>query len=451
MTLRWVFAALLGAILLTFQNCTQPAPMEEVDANSVLSEKMAFSYDATLDQLAYMSCPNVVTADKRSVDSDLYFTFRAGAYRFGGLKLKESFFKTYQKKLPERMISLLQHSRANSGTVLQLAVRQSGNLNSIVVNGQGNPAQNIDFANLLAVLGSSELSTNLVNTGLDLNQDPPVMTQKRIKYLRDGTGRGAHLEGNLNFGSSENMQASLRNTYMGTGSALLALTYLEPASTGSDGGGPSTDTDVRNPGTIGVTPDPDATPPPSTPGLAFGTGFQMTFGQPVANARGLQERHPTTGAYTGVETLPYPSNVVTSVIEKDLLTGAINSNAQWSCPASLKYMIVRPGDENDIPNGPCMHSPDPPEPWDQEFAMLRRALRTEDWYIDVAHKCVIPKRSLGYSCYGDMTKVRYVQYNLVDNITDTRGCDPHSFDQTTNTRTNRICAAWVTVCYRLNP
>jgi hypothetical protein len=450
MTLRWVFAALLGAILLTFQNCTQPAQMDEIDANSALSEKMNFSYDTVLDQIAYMSCPNVVTAEKLSVDSDLYFTFRAGAYRFGGVKLKESFFQTYQEKLPERMITLLQNSPANSNTVLQLAVRQTGNLNAVVING-GTPKQNIEFSNMLAVLGSSELSTNLVNTGLDTKQDPPLMTQKRIKYLRDGTGRGAHLEGNLNFGSSENMQASLRNTYMGSGSAILALTYLEPTTQAGGGqSGPSTDTNVRNQSTIGASsdPDPESTPPPSTPGLAFGTGYLMTFSQPVSGARGLQEQN--SGSYTGKENLPYPSNVVTSVQEKDLSTGAHNSSAQWSCPASLKYMIVRPGDENDVVGGPCLHSPDPLEPWDPEFAILRRALRSEDWYIDRDHKCVIPKRSAGFSCYGDMNKISYVQYNLTDNTSTTRGCDPHS-DATSNKLNNKICAAWISVCYRLSP
>lgn len=445
-TLSAVFAALLGAVLLTFQNCTQPAEMGNADANTVLSEKMAFSYDATVDQIAYMSCPNVVTQQKQNVDSDLYFTFRVGAYRFGGVKLTDSFYQTYKKKLPERMASLLSNSPANTSTLVQLAVRQVGNLNSLVVS-PGNSTQNIDFANLLAVLGSSEMSTNIVQTGLDSSQNPPILTEKRIKFLRDGTGRGAHFQGDLNFGTDESTQSSVRSQYLGSGAAMLTLTYLEPtAAAGNPSGGtPVADTDVRSPATIGMGSTPGATPPPPAPGLAFGTGFQLIFAQPVPNAKGLQQGTPPT------ESRPYPSNVLFSVVEKDLLTGG-EKGVQWNCPASLKYMIVRPGDENDVtassPNqGPCMHTPDPPEPWDPEFAILRNALHSEDWYIDREHKCVIPKRSLGYSCYGDMTKVRYVQYEL-DNAA---GCDPLSKDENSNSLTNKVCAAWVSVCYRMSP
>lgn len=439
--MQLVFGILLGVCLLvTFQNCTQPADLGNVDQNSVMSQNLDFAYDTAIDQIAYMSCPQVVNAQKVPVDSDLYFTFRAGAYHNGGIKLTDAFYNTVQKKLPDYMASILSGSPANNNTVLQLAVRQVGSLNQIVQTASsgttsGNPTQNVEFANLLAQLGGIEISTALVNNGMSATSTNLTLTEKRTKTLRDGTGRGAHLEGNLNFGLAESMQESLRSQYLGTGAALLALTYLEPTQSGgaAPGGGTSIpDTNVRNPGTAFPATNPN------TPGLAYGTGFQLTFSQPVAGAVGLMNANNQM-------VLPYPSNVLTMVTEKNLLTGG-QTGAQWVCPTSLQFKIIRPGDEGDAISK-CNHVQDPPKPWSREWTVLRNALRTEDWYVDPTNRCILPKRSSGFSCYGDMTTMTNVQYDL------TKSCDPNS--DTTSNPTNgaanaigKICAAWVSVCYR---
>lgn len=425
--LRLIFGILLGvSFVVSFQNCTQPADLGYQDRNVALAEKTDFAYDATIDQIAYMSCPRVLTDKKVPVDSDLYFTFRAGAYRFGGLKLTDQFFQTVQKKIPDRMADILHMSPANRSTVPQLAIRKTGSLNSIV-SGPGEALQNVEYSNLMAALGSLDVSSTLVNNGIDPSSTTLKLTQKRTRYMRDGTGRGAHFEGNLNFGSSESLQNDLRAQYLGTGAALLALTYLEPTSGGGpDGGTPVADTNVRSPGT--VFPDKN----PNLPGLAYGTGYQLTFAQPVAGAVGFING-------SGVQETPYPSNILTMVTERNLQTGAQNS-AQWVCPESLRFKVIRPGDEEE-PAASCVREPDPPKPWSTEYSVLRNALRSEDWYVDQAHKCVIPKRSLGYSCYG---KLLYVQYD------HTQSCDPNSNDES-NKVNSKVCSAYVSVCYRLNP
>jgi len=429
--LQLIFGALLGVcFLVTFQNCTQPADLGSVDQNSEMAEKLDFAYDATIDQIAYMSCPRVVTSQqqKAPVDADLYFTFRAGAYRTGGIKLTSQFFQTVQKKNLDRMASILSESPANKNTVLQLAIRQTGQLNSLVY-GPGNPTQNVEFANLMAQLGPVEISNALVNAGIVQNAGTLTLTEKRTKFLRDGTGRGAHLEGNLNFGVSESLQESLRSQYLGSGAAILALTYLEPTESGgaAPGGGTSIpDTSVRSPGTVFPLKNPN------TPGLAYGTGFQLTFSQPRAGAVGLKN-------VNGQQILPYPSNVMTMVTEKDLLSGG-QTGAQWICPTSLQFKIIRPGDEDDNISK-CDRVPDPPKPWSKEWTVLRNALRAEDWYVDSAHGCVLPKRSSGFSCYGDMSKIYNVQYDL------TQSCDPNS-DDSSNALNSKICLAWVSLCYR---
>lgn len=433
--LQLVFGALLGACLLvTFQNCTQPADLGSVDQNTEMADKLDFAYDTALDQIAYMSCPRVVSDKKLPYDSDLYFTFRAGAYRSGGIKLTDQFFQAVQKKNPDRMASILSSSPANKNTVLQLAVRQTGQLNSLVY-GTGNPTQNVEFANLMAQLGPVEISNSLVNNGIASTSGTLTLTGKRTKFLRDGTGRGAHMEGNLNFGITESLQESLRSQYLASGQAVLALTYLEPSQTGGQapGGGTSIpDTNVRSPGSI--FPDKNA----QTPGLAYGTGYQMVFSQPRAGAVGLKNTN-------GQQILPYPSNVMTMVTEKNLLTGGA-TGAQWVCPTSLQFKIIRPGDEDDAISK-CDHVQDPPKPWTKEWTILRNALRTEDWYIDQAHGCVVPKRSSGFSCYGDMSKIYNVQYDL------TKSCDPNSDDTSNSTNgaadaLGKICMAWVSICYR---
>lgn len=435
--------ATILSVLLTFQNCTSSTE-GTTSADTLLSENMDFSLDTTIDQIAYMSCPRVATTAKAPIDASMYFTFRAGAYRFGGVKLADTFYTTYQGKTQELLADLLVNSPANSSTLLQLAIRQVGSLNS-VVTGPGAATQNMDFANMFTAFGPNALFTSLISTGLVGSQ----ITGTRTRDLPDGTGLGAHVEGTLNFGTTEALQDAVRTQYLGSGAGILTVTYLEPTTTGSGstaGGssgttGTAAQTDVRNQGTVFPTKYSN------NAALAYGTGYQLQFSQPTGSPKGLQQ-YNTSGVLTGTELLPYPSNWMTGVVEKNLLTGVSGSSSQWVCPDTLRFRVIRPGDEAD-PAAYCPRVPDLDVTTNMQFAIARNALRVEDWYINMDQHCILPKRSAAtstYSCYGDMTKIDYVQYD----VTNSAGCDPNS-DETSNAANSKSCMAWATICYRVSP
>lgn len=419
---------ILVCALLSFQNCSQSFNEEGLSSNAKLAKKMDFAYDTTIDQIAYMSCP----ALKDNADPDAFFSIRAGAYRTGGIKLKDEFFETYSKKLPERLIDLLHDSPANSNTVLQLAVRQVGALNNVVKNA-GQPKAGIDYANLFAALGTYETNTHLVKTGLDTESG--LITGVRTKYMRaNGFIRGARMEGSLNFGSSESIASSLRDGFLNTGKAMLALTYVHASANGSE-------TDVRTPGLVF---DDQAVEYDK----AYGRGYRLSFFKPPG-ARGWPKHNANGTPIPGTEEVPYPTNILHTVTETNLLNpGDRTDIGNWVCPANLRFRIVRNG--TDLADANCKRAPDPElskVSADEAFRIriARNSLRVEDWYIDFNSRgpndggCIIPKKDLG-GCYGDLS---YVQYNY----TSTDGCDPHSTKET-NSLKSPVCLAWVSICYR---
>lgn len=427
-----VVAAMLFLVF-GFQNCTQ-YPEGDGDMFSKESKDMPFVIDSTVDQIAYMSCPRMATTEG-PIDNDMYFSFRVGAYRFGGMKLTDQFYTTNAKRTPERLADLLVHSPANSNTVLQLAVRSVANLNSLVTGGTSKPG--MDYQNMLAPLKANEVYKNIIDSGFSTRTMKP--TGKRVKYLRNGTGYGARMEGSLNFGLSESLQDAVRTQFLGAGKAMLTLTYLEPsAPTGGSTDNQAADTNVRNPGT--VFPEEK-----NNQGLAYGVGFDVRFNQPPGGARGRIKINPVT--QTASEDIPYPSNILTQVQERNLLTGASGGVNQWVCPDPLRFRIIRFGDANDPIHG-CKRGPDKNLATNFELQIARNVFKVEDWFIDMENHCLIPKRPGGTnnSCYGEVDKVAYVQYDY----TSSAGCDPHSTGDS-NGLNSKICLAWATVCYKTTP
>lgn len=425
-----ILTAALGIV--GFQNCTQPVDTGGADANSILAQKMDFSYEASLDQVAYMSCPLL----KGNFDTDAYFTFRAGAYRSGGLKLKDDFFDTYQKKTSDRMIELLTQSPANSHTALQVAIRQVGTLNSLVANGA--PKANTDYQNMMMELGTSEMASWLVHNGWD--EENKAISGNMTRYMRDGSGRGAHMEATLQFGAAESVMSDVRDNFLNPGRAILAMTFVEPSQGGSS------DTDVRSPSTIyslqNLQPTASPTPRPNS-AVAFGTGLQLSFQQPPG-AKGLIEKDSLGNSIVnGRQLVAYPSNILSAVTERNLYPNDTRRVGVWTCPTSLRLRIVR---ADDLTEGGCQRVPDPDPAslntaaW-AEFKIARNSLRVEDWYIDWAHKCIIPKKN-GSSCYGELN---YVQYDYLG----WGGCDPNSTKES-NSLKSPVCLAWASICYRTN-
>jgi hypothetical protein len=286
----------------------------------------------------------------------------------------------------------------------------------------------VDYQNLLAELGTTEMSTALVSMGLDYDQG--VITQKTMRYMRDGTFRGAHMEGSLQFGSAESVMADLRAKLM-SGGHVLAMTYVQPSIGGS------ADTDVKRPVTTSAAQI-------ASPSIAFGSGYQMVFSQPTG-AKGRIEKDANGATKPGGKELdPYPMNLMTGVTERNLYPQGTKPSRAWNCPNTLRFRIVR---ADDLTEGNCKRTPDPDpvtlnSPAYAELLIARNSLRAEDWYIDWTNKCIIPKKS-GSSCYGDMS---YVQYNYTDATSTTAGCDPNS-TKDSNSLKSPVCLAWASICY----
>ncbi len=418
--LAWKLSSLaMGAFaIVSFQNCTQPA---QVDTSST-DDKTDFAYEAKLDQVAYMSCPKLKPAEGIDPDTDSYFSFRAGAYKDEGLAIKDSFFQLHSKKTPERIADTLSRSKANKSTVLQLAIRKTGDLDSVIsVTGAAKQAR--DFSNLLRELGTMEMSTHLVYTGLDYEN--AMLTGKKVRFVRDETRAGARMEGSLYFGEAESIAADVRNNYLGSGTAILALTFFQPAE-----GGTRT-TDVRSPYTIW--PEKYR----RDPGTAYGMGYNLGFKKPDG-AVGLMDRDPATGALRtpARELEAYPTAWMISVAEKNLLVPGDKTGIRpWVCKPEWRFKIIRP---EDTTAAGCTRTHDP-EVLTEDQKRVRFSIRTEDFYIDWTNRCIIPKKG-DRGCYGNL---KYVEYNPAS----AEGCDKNSNDQT-NSNKSRVCVAWASICAR---
>lgn len=383
-------ASLLGLALLglvSFQNCTQPVPIESGDELASMGEKLSFAYSANIDQIGYMSCSNV---DPGMLDASSYFTFRVGAYRNAGLALKDSFFVETDKKAPDLQKEILSYSPLNTNTILQLAIRDINNFQSIRA-ARGTASVGFDYVNILEPLGTPEMSHVLV--------DLPMGS--RLKYVRNGLVSGARFEGSLYFTQNYATANSIRQ--LTTNGSYLALTY----SNAGDQQGAGSEVLARGPYDGDKTTDSNRS--------IYGAGFSFRFGQPNASPLHAQ----------------FPQTVLREVTEYNLENVSDrNGLGAWTCPTSMQFRIVRAGDVA-APGANCRKMPDPAV-LTAELQVIRNTLRPEDWWVDMDNRCIIPKKA-GSDCYGNAKSVRYTMGD---------SCDVNGVDG--------ACVHYATVCYRTN-
>ncbi|MCM2280226.1 MAG: hypothetical protein NDI61_00110 [Bdellovibrionaceae bacterium] len=375
------FAIGLAIPVVAFNNCSQPHVEKKSDI-SALAEKAQHAYDAHFDQLAYMSCSEMPS---KTFDSSAYFTFRAGAYRTGGLKIRDGYLASIEQdfRLPEDQVDLISTSPINSNSFLQMSIRSRANFQA-VFSQSGSPEANEDFANFFTELGKPELVETLYG----------LLPGARARYMRNGYPTGNRFEGSLHFGDSTALADSVRTMLSSEG--MLALTYSDAQISPSYARGPAdlAGGDASN--------------------SAFGKGLILSFRQPTS----------PSGAVYG----QYPNYALREITELNLENRTDTSNIRpWSCPVSMQFRIVRPGDD---PVVPCQAGPDPAV-MSAELAIVRRSLRVEDWYVDMANRCITPKKQMGRNCYGT---IQTVQYNLAN------ACTPG-----TNTQD---CVHWASICVR---
>lgn len=377
-------------MIVAFQNCSQPV-QNDTGVSALASEaaKIDFSYDASLDQIGYMSCS---TMNPGTYDNSAYFTIRAGAYKGAGLTLTDSFFNSMAKKAPEKMAELLTESPANTSTIMQLAVRTLDNYQSIETSGTSTPQEGQDYANLLSELGTSDMNTALVN----------LPSGQRLRYLRDGgTPWGARMEGSLHFTANAGLAEYLRNRLRNY--SFLGLTFSQAPTSGDMSNQPYL---ARSPADVYEDTSIDVRK------IVYGRGFKLRFGQPAV-----------TSLHSN-----FPQVALREVTEFDLRSSTNrNGLGTWSCPNSLQLRIVR-GTDLSKPGANCRKIPDPAT-LSTELTIVRNILRPEDWWVDLENRCIIPKKP-GPDCYGDL---KTVVYNLGESC---------------NTNADNVCTAYASICYR---
>jgi len=373
-------------IVVLFQNCTRP--VTGTDSTMAAAAHVDFAYDATVDQIAYMSCSNMATG---SYDQSAYFTFRAGAYRSAGVGLNSAFQTTYKLSTKAFKSAMLQESPSNNTTALQLAIRPINSYQNILTQSAGSSTLAQDYDNLFANLGEQPISDWLAGSS----------SGSRVRYLRDGSPTGAHMEGSVRFNTSYGMMNAMRTAT--TNGDYLALTYSNNNTAGSG------QTLARSPADISLY----ATNKIDANKVVYGRGFSMSYGQPSVS-----------GLYGN-----FPQQVMRSVTEYNLQNLSDRTiTSTWTCPTTMQFRIVRITDLA-APGAYCAVVPDPPVLSD-DLAKIRESLKVEDWYVDMTHHCIIPKKS-GSGCYGDSTTVNY---NL------STACDPNN--------TGKLCTSFASICYR---
>jgi len=370
--------------------CTQPVESGGQDARSIAAEKLSFVYDASIDQIAFMSCPHY-KLDELPNGSDQnrpYFTLRAGAYRNAGLELKDAFYTELGARPLDTKAEILADSPANDHTVLQLAVRNRQDKQKMYRNGELTKGQ--DYFNVFAELGTPDISKTLVYT--------PVGT--RLKHVRNGNPGGLRFEGDLSYSSIFNFASGSDNpggaVRVLSSDMLLTLTYTHA----NDGG---LEYLPRSPAFFN---DGDETTARTN---VFGVGYELRFAKP-------------SGVHAS-----NPEGILASVNEVSLSTDPLTNRSAWDCSAQLQFRIVRPQDAVAGSTANCLKKADPAV-LNDTFKTIRNSLRVEDWYVDYDNKCIVSKK--GDQCYLPTDVVSYPKG------------DPCM------TNGNATCVAYVSICQR---
>lgn len=349
------FAAVLAfAVLFLFQNCADSGP-EKKDESSSLADTSPFPFDTTIDTLSYMSCSGTGT----NANPRAYYTFRAGAYQNGnGIGLNANFISTITGA--SQRVDIIQSASSNMGSSLQLAIRSLTQYQT-VLGRSGGPQEGEHYYNFMDALSSPVIADRLGRL---------TDSTDKINYFGGVSGLGGKLvEGSLRFFDGEGQSASVRN-YLANEMALT-MTYSLP---GADGY---------------VARAPDMADPKKVYGKSYRVNFKLWGSQ----ANGI-------------------NRLLNTVVERDIPSGGILGT--WNCAVYDSYVIVR---AQDAP-GYCSATPDPrsfPNTVQGQsdrvrLEKIRRVLRVEDWWVDLARGCVVPKNSPsggGGACYGSQTTIAY--------------------------------------------
>ena len=402
-------AVLVVSTLLLYQNCAQ-APDGSADGSSTNSaeayqDSLPFAYDAKLDTLAYMSCSEVGKDPGAALMQRAYFTFRAGAYNAntGGIGMTTAYRASTQYYSPVERAQALASSAFNMNTRLVFSMRLRSDLSR--------------HWSLTDGVGFSQMAF------LPPLNDPqiagPFAASTAGRYLNyfPGTADKRLMEASLSLLKGDTNAMNARAYLSGVGLPL----YLVAAYTNSSD---ELESVLRQP----LTYASDKTTVVTTPTTrAFGSGLQLSFGLPYGVGAG-------------------ETRVLSSVTEYDLSTAPNPTvKANWTCPASYQFMIVRP---EDVQANPSLCFTGADQDYSSQPTLqaaqnaIRRVLPASDWYVDVTKNCVVPKGT-GDVCYGTYGATA----NVFRPLYYSNACTKNDSNQASSTY-GYTCPHYVSVCIR---
>ncbi len=419
-------------IVPVFQNCGNPTLDEEAslevgttsDPKILSTEAKHFPYELSINQVAYMSCPN--TAGSSGVHSST-FTFKIGGYdvtgtpttalgmKEGGLRINPSYFSELNAQfanLPQsskdgKFLEALSSGVYTKTTGLEVALRSTQlGLRTMVYARGSSPEDQI--GKFLPILSDSGVASALIekaktnSTGYT-NYFPNV-SEQILKHFESGISIP------VGEGSDESVfRSELSNTMLVTGFADTAV-----ASATSYGNEPFTK---------------DKTSKDSM----LGTGFGFTFSRPG-----------------GVNFSNYPARTISNIQEFDLSPARPQAvAANWNC--SLKLKIVRETDRlmpvyvtSSTKKEACPFEPVAAQASSTakaQMQVLRRFLPAEYWDINLTDKCVVPRNGTNLCYAGNVDPIVYDSYFFPTAVQAGQytGCSVSGQYE---------CAHYVTVCYK---
>jgi hypothetical protein len=395
----WIgFAATIVIMsgFLAFQNCSSTPTGSLFDAQdlSTVAQEAPFAYDATVDQIAYMSCSEM----DASYDHTVFFSLKAGAYTSGGLRMSSA-FKNFLLTLPttDSAAEILATSTINSNVSPQLDFNMPGSFQTRINLSLGLGG---DFNYLLTPLSNSDVTNVLLATPFG----------QRIRVIPESYGSPQAFETVLDFNTSDAEAIYVRN-YL-TNTAMMTMVFVP-----NDGSG--NQPPISPVGAAGVTiPVGNNLTASET---VYGRGFRVAFGTPS----------PSDFGQTGTSSTAIGNRVLSSINESNLniLPNDGDGPFTWTCPVALRMKVVRP---EDAASFGCVMAADP-TPLSANLQTIRYSLPNSMWYVDMTHRCVVQKTPGAGACYGAAaTKVNY-------NLSQT--CAPDD-------ATNGSCAHFLSICYR---
>lgn len=379
--MRHVFFATGMFVLMAYQNCAQAPEDSSLSSASSYQSKLPFAYQAQLDTIAYMSCSDVQAA----VDTRAYFTIRAGAYKStNGLSVSDEYLEATKYYTTTDRAKSLALSERNANMRLTLSIRDSSNLQQVWTENGGDPVLGKDKESFVSQLDSDEIAGPLaaLGSGSTFRNYFPGASEKRL------------LEASVRFYKYDNITTQTRNNLSSNSAILVA---------GFTNSGDESDAKLSAPS------DFDSDTGYTSKTRVYGVGYRVGFTLPL-NVISGQNR------------------VLANSVSEINLANNSSTGPGWTCPSEFQFKIVRPEDKI-AGRVVCNTGVDRATSAQQaRLDAIRRVLRVEDWYVDVANNCVVP-RSGGDYCYGaafaQNSGTKFISYNATSCVDSATTTCPH--------------------------